>query len=226
MAVITISREYGSQGNAIARFLCERLGYHYFDKHLMLQLGAQLGLPLDEIARLPEDKRYHAQGIVERLLATTPLPTISGDLGWSWTARAQAEEQTLRLSVHTVERLIRAAHDQDKVVVVGRGGQVVLQDLPNVVHVRVVAPIGQRVERIAQLSGRSADAARELVQRRDHAARDYVQSFYAVDWNDPLLYDLVINTGKLTAAVAVELMSTALDGLPVSPTPEMSGATA
>ncbi len=106
---------------------------------------------------------------------------------------------------------------------VGRAGQVVLQDRPNVVHVRVVAPITQRIQRIAQLSGQSAAAVRELVQRRDHAARDYVTNFYRVDWNDPLLYDLVVNTSKLQSAQVVELIVNALDSLPTSATPEASG---
>ena len=56
MAVITISREYGSRGNEFARLVCDRLGCRYFDKDLMAQLGAQIGLEPDQIADLPEDK--------------------------------------------------------------------------------------------------------------------------------------------------------------------------
>jgi cytidylate kinase len=219
MAAITISREYGSQGNEIARLLCERLGYRYFDKSLMAQLGAQMDLAPDTIADLPEDKRYQARGLLERLLATTPLPTISGDLGWSWAARAEAEEQTVRMSVKIVESLIRAAHEQDNVVVVGRAGQVVLRDMPNVLHVRAVAPVEQRIGRIQQIAALSADAARELVHRRDRGAADYVKSFYHVDVNEPLLYDLVINTGKLTSSLVVDLICEALGSLPASTKP-------
>lgn len=226
MAVVTISREYGSSGNAIARFLCERLGYRYFDKNLMVQLGTQMGLPPDEIADLPEDMRYQAQSLLDRLLASAPLPTISGDIGWSWAARSQAEEQAVRMSVQTVESLIRAAHAQDKVVVVGRAGQVVLHEMPNVVHVRVVAPIEQRIERIVQLSGLNAAAARERVHQRDQAAGAYLKSFYDVDWIDPLLYDLVINTGKVTPQVAVELIIKALDCLPAAARPQPPSAAA
>ena len=40
MTVITISREYGSGGNHIASLLCDRLGYRFFDKNLMAQIGA------------------------------------------------------------------------------------------------------------------------------------------------------------------------------------------
>jgi CMP/dCMP kinase len=226
MAIITISREYGSKGNEIARLLCERLSYRYFDKNLMVQLGAQLGVTPDTIADLTEDRHYQARGLLERLLATTPLPMISGDFNWSWAARAQAEEQTVSMSVKTVERLIRAAYEQDNVVIVGRAGQVVLRDTPHVLHGRVIAPVEQRVRRMQQLAGLDADAARDLVHRRDQAARDYVERFYHVDWNDPLLYDLVINTSTFEAAEVVDLIVKALDRRSTSATLESSRAVA
>ncbi len=214
MAVITISREYGSRGNEVARLVCDRLGYRYFDKDLMAQVGAQMGLAPDKIADLPEDEQqHHARSHVERLFAT--IPTLSGDLaGWGFAARVEVEEQMERMSIQTVESLIRAAHEQDKVVVVGRGGQVVLRDMPDVLHVRVIAPIELRIQRMQQSEGVTADAVRELMQRRDQAAADYVKSFYDVDWADPLLYDMVINTSKVTPAAAAELIIKALDYLP------------
>ncbi len=226
MAVITISREYGSSGNEIARRICDRLGYRYFDKNLMAQLGAELGLDSAKIADVPQDKQYHARSLLERLLTTTPLPSISGDIDWSWAARSQAEEHTVRMSAQTVERLLRAAHEQDNVVVVGRAGQVVLHDMPNVVHLRVVAPIEQRIERIQQIAALSADAARDLVHRRDQAAGDYIKSFYTVDWTDPLLYTVVINTDKLTPPLAVDLIVKALECLPAATRPELPSVTA
>lgn len=226
MAVITISREYGSRGNEIARRICDRLGYRYFDKNLMAQLGAQMGLNPDMVADLPQDKQYQTRSLLERLLTTTPLPNIAGDLDWSWAARTQAEEQTVRMSVQTVESLIRAAHEQGNVVVVGRAGQVVLHNMPDVIHLRVVAPIEQRIERIQQIAALSTDAARELVHRRDQAAGDYIKSFYTVDWTDPLLYTVVINTDKLTPPLAVDLIVKALECLPAAAKPELPSVTA
>lgn len=224
MAVITISREYGSRGNEIARLICARLEYRYFDKELMAQLGAQMGLSPDEITDLPEDK-HHVRRLFERLFATASLPTISGEItGWGFAARAEAEEQAERMSAQTVESLIRAAHEQEKVVVVGRAGQIVLRGMPNVLHVRVIAPIQQRIQRMQQIEGVNADAARDLVHRRDRAAGDYVKSFYNVDWTDPLLYDLIINTSKMTDQVAVELIIKALEGLPASARPQSPSA--
>ncbi len=212
MAVITISREYGSGGNEVARLVCDRLGYRYFDKELMAQLGAQMGLASDKIVDVPEDQ-HHVRSLVERFFGTAP--THFGELrGWSLAGRAEVHERMEQMSVQTAQSLIRAAHEQDKVVVVGRGGQVALQDMPNVLHVRLVAPIELRIQRVQQSDGVTADAARELVHRRDQAAADYVKHFYDIDSSDPLLYDVVINTSKVTPPVAAELIIKALDSLP------------
>jgi hypothetical protein len=54
MAVITISRQHGSGGRAVTKLLCDRLSYRYFDKDLMAQLGAQIGLAPDQVVDLPE----------------------------------------------------------------------------------------------------------------------------------------------------------------------------
>ena len=59
MAVITISRQHGSGDHEVTRPIGERLGYRYFDKQLMAQLGAQIGLKPDQVVDLPEGSCSH-----------------------------------------------------------------------------------------------------------------------------------------------------------------------
>jgi cytidylate kinase len=215
MPVITISRQYGSGGQEIAQIICDRMGYRYFDKELMSHLGAQMGLAPDQVVDLPEDQ-HQVRSLVERLFGNAPTPF--GDPGeWALAARIEAQQH---MSIQTVQRLIRAAHDQGNVVIVGRGGQVVLRDAPDVFHVRVVAPTEVRIQRVQQSEEVTADVARERVLQHDQASDDYVRRFYDADLDDPLLYDMVINTGKLTPAVAVDLIIKALDALPAPARPK------
>jgi hypothetical protein len=67
MAVITISRPYGSGGDEIATRVCELLGYRLFDKRMMAWEASQMGLTKDEIVDFSEDN-YKVQGFLERLL--------------------------------------------------------------------------------------------------------------------------------------------------------------
>jgi hypothetical protein len=91
MAVITISRQYGSGGREIAGLICDSLGYRYFDRDLMMRLGSQIGLSSDQLVDLPED-RHQVPGIVERLFGALPNPY--GDPGeWALQAKLDAQQQ-------------------------------------------------------------------------------------------------------------------------------------
>jgi cytidylate kinase len=136
MTVITISRQFGSHGDTVAQLLCDRLGYRYFDKNLMLGLAAAKGMALETVVDL-SDEKHRVRSLVERLFENYPAPMADPN-AWAAGAEASAQEQA---QAAQVKQLIRASYAQGNVVVVGRGGQVVLRDLPDVLHVRVMAPL-------------------------------------------------------------------------------------
>lgn len=202
MAVITISREYGAGGNPIAGLLCDRLGYRYFDKNLMAQIGApeSLNLVLAEAETRADVHDEHSPiwRFFRNLQAGTPL------------GKRQGMSHEGELPFEAVETLIRLAYDEDNVVVVGRGGQMVLRGRPGVLNVRVVAPLEKRVTTVAQFDGLPIDAARDRVHGRDRAAASYVRQYYNVDIADPSLYDIVINTAQLSWEAAADVIMLAL----------------
>ena len=67
MAVITISRQYGSGGDEIARQLCELLAYGYFDKLLLVYTAAKMGLAESEIVDLSENN-YRVRSLFDQLI--------------------------------------------------------------------------------------------------------------------------------------------------------------
>jgi len=211
MATITISRQFGSHGDTVAQLLCDRLGYRYFDKNLMLGLAAQSGLAPDMVEDLPDDQR-RAKTLVERLFGNYAAPYGDPD---TWAAAAAAERQE-QLTVERIKHLIRAAYDEGNVVIIGRGGQAVLAGLPRALHVRLTAPKDLRVRRHAERAGLTIEAAAEIVTKRDMASHDFVQRHFGIDRRDPVHYDLVINMARFSPAQAVDLIVSALAGL--SPT--------
>ncbi|MCU0507227.1 MAG: cytidylate kinase-like family protein [Anaerolineae bacterium] len=202
MAVITISREYGSRGMEIAGILCDRLGYRYFDKHLMVQLGAPEELKAALVsADAPSelgDERGALWHFFHNLQASSPI------------GQAQGARTNEALPVDIVERGIRVAYREDNVVVVGRGGQVVLQGLPDVLHARVVAPLQNRIDTSAHIDGLPLDAARQRVLAQDRAGTDYIRNTYRLDPTDPTLYNMVVNTGRMTPEACADTIISAL----------------
>jgi cytidylate kinase len=105
---------------------------------------------------------------------------------------------------------VETAADSGQVVIIGRASQVILAPRRNVLHVRVVAPLQARVAYVAVREGLDEVSARGRVQLKDHDRSRYLQTVYHHHVDDPMLYDLVINTGVLSLDKAVELICQAL----------------
>jgi cytidylate kinase len=242
MAVITISRQVGSGGVEIAVRVCQMLGYLYFDKELMARMAAEVGLSTGEIVDFSEDN-HKVKSFLERMFGwrwgrriTAPVPheEVTERLGQtrypmvgvaemgftpydvtevgSEAVAALDQERSLVL----VRGAILAAYENDNVVIVGRGGQAILKEKPDVLHVRVQSPLEARNQRLHQQLNVTLAAAQDIALKHDRAATDYLKRFYNVDWADPMLYDLVINTGKLDIEAAAHLIVNAISYLPAA----------
>ncbi len=91
-------------------------------------------------------------------------------------------------------------------MVVGRASQVILAQNPRALHVKIIAPFDLRCERIRQGREVTAEQAEELVQQHDRWRKQYLRNHHDADWDDLLLYHLTINTGKVDAEDAVDLI--------------------
>ena len=135
MSVITISRQLGCDGDEVARLLCQRLGYTRFDKKSMTELGHELGMDAGLIDQATAP-RSGPRGLLERWFGNIETPM--GDPGsWTFQARQDAREA---ISVEHLRRLIVGGYEKGNTVIVGRGGMAALAGMPNVIHVRIVAP--------------------------------------------------------------------------------------
>ncbi len=195
MAVITISRQLGSQGQEIASLVAERLGYRLVWRELINQAARRAGAP--EVALSTIDELG--------LLRLLPSPRAS------------------RAYRQAVEQVMRELATEGNVVIVGRAGQVILRGHPDVLHVRVIAPAPSRAERIARERGIALEAARAQVDASDRFRRDYMKRFYRARWDDPELYDLVVNTERIASTQAAELILQAVSRRPQDRVQETHG---
>ena len=86
-------------------------------------------------------------------------------------------------------------------------------DLPDVLHVRVVAPLEKRIANWQAREKLTYEEAQQKIAERDAAHIDFVETYFDMDLNEPLLYDLVINTGKFSPEEAAEVILEALKKL-------------
>ena len=215
MAIITISRQYGSGGQEIATLLCDLLGYRYFDKRLMAQVASEVALSDQEIVDFCEDN-YTVRGFSERLFGSnrretqsgSPVPDLKADAADTKKV-TEVEKPDEEYCINLVQNIICAAYKRDNIVIVGRGGQALLKDKPNVLHVRIEAPLFSRAQRLQVKENLTIAQGLETVDSRDRAAEAYLRRFYQIDWTDPMLYHLTINTGKWRVEDAAQIIADA-----------------
>ena len=115
-------------------------------------------------------------------------------------------QQFLRAAV---ERL----HGRAQIVIVGRGGQAILKDREDVVHVRTVAPMDHRIRTVRDRYGVDEGEAKDMIRSSDKRKSAYVKTNYNLDWSDPANYHVILNTGTVPGTVAASLVKSAVNAL-------------
>lgn len=181
MSIVAMSPTIGSLGDEIGREVARARGYEFADREIIEKAAARFG-----------------EGVMELAHATEEKPTL-------W----ERFIDTNRRYMTYVEAIVLEMAARDNVVLAGRGSAFLLGNMRHVLRVRVTAPERVRATRIEQ-QGLVPDAAVVLVRQSDNELGARVSYLYHVDWNDPLLYDLVVNTERMTVAEGAALVERAL----------------
>jgi len=199
MGVITISRELGSRGTEIAHMVAEKLGYECLDRELIAAIAKEAGV--EEVQVSDKEDKVSAR------------PRIVGPEMTAFFRRQQYASRRPREALgdqaylELVRKVIRERAERGDVVVLGRGGQMVLRDWPGALHVHITAPLEVRTARVAEERGISRQLAERLVRESDRRKRDYIRHFYNnADWRNPRYYHLIIDTGRISPEVAAEII--------------------
>lgn len=106
--------------------------------------------------------------------------------------------------LHFLKGTILEEAQKGSCIVLGRGGQSLLADVTGVLHVRLIAPMDVRIERVKQRYECDEAHAEKIILRSDHERAGFHKFFFDRDWEDNELYDLIINTGSFPLEVAAD----------------------
>jgi cytidylate kinase len=201
MRAITISREYGSGGGEVAQRLAKRLQWQLVDHEIVVRVAQELGVSVEEA----EAQDEYAESITSRILSSLQAmqPTLFTISPLPSTMNGPGYQEALK---RVVEGSVASGH----VVIVGRGSQVLLEQHRDVLHVRIVAPLEQRIIYVMRREGVTSDEAHTRIQIKDQDRMRYLQTVHHRRSDDALLYDITLNTAVLSLDQAVELIALAL----------------
>jgi cytidylate kinase len=175
MAIITISREMGSGGIPIVQEVAERLGYQLIDGEMIKSIAPEYDLTSEALTQIDEKP----PAFIEHL------------------------DRQIELGMHRIQLIVLEQALKGDVIIYGRGGQDLLEGIDNIFRVRVIAPFDLRVERWAEREWIDPELAHTLVRKNDQQRAGFIKYYYDRDWDNPLDYDLVINTAKLSEETAI-----------------------
>lgn len=195
---ITISRQTGTGGLAIAELLAQRLQssplrtdcpWTVFDKNLVSKVLEDHNLPERLAQYMPEDKISFVADALEELFGLHPP---------SWELLHQTTETILKLA------------ELGNVILVGRGAHVITAKMPHLFHIRLVGSIERRRNRVQARLHFGPAAATDFINQEDAGRARYLKKHFHHDASDPLLYHLVINTDWLNESEAAEIIAHAV----------------
>ena len=192
MAVITISREFGSGGRKIGEKLAKELGINFYDRAL-IQLAAE--------------KSGLSPGYIERSEENVPSPFL---LNLNYTAYSSFDpvnrfEASMNDKVFQAQfAVIMEVAAQGSCVIVGRCADYILHNNPKIYKVFIHADMQDRIKRAAEEYNLPVDRIEERIRKIDKSRANYYKYYTNQTWANMHNYDLAINSSRSGIDGAVE----------------------
>jgi cytidylate kinase len=177
MAILTVSREFGSGGREIGRSVADALAYEYIDRESILE----------DIRAAGEKWEEWGKGVDEH------CPTIWEKYDWSFRGFGSLLQSAVLH--HAVN---------DRVVIIGMGANFLLKGIPHALRIHVVAPLELKIERVMKRDSVDRKTAQWMIEKKDGERSCFIRSLYGRHWEDPDEYDHVFDmeTQSIEAATS------------------------
>jgi cytidylate kinase len=177
MPVVALTQGMGSLAQDVAEQLADELKLATLQHEVADRVAAKMHVPKSLISRL----RAGTAGPIERLTADRAA-----------------------IAVYTAEEVLETAA-RGNVVLRGWGATLLLRPVPHVPCIRIMRPFDKRVQWLmAQLETDDRELAEQEIRRSDHSNATRMQEQFGVEWGDPALFDMVLNTDRLSVDTCVQ----------------------
>lgn len=182
--IVTVEREYGSGGAAIAERLARRLGWQLWDRDLTSEIAREAKVTREAVHRCDERVdplisrlfSVYARGSYERTLPVTETRHFNTDA-----------------MVAMLHKVIEQVASKGECVIVGRGSPYILRNRPDAFHVFIYAPDDEKLRRLRNI-GQSEKESLQLIQDVDRERASFIRHYFHKEWPHRPLYNLMINS--------------------------------
>lgn len=192
--VITIGRQFGSNGREIGKRLAERLDIPFYDKEILGEAAKHSGLSENILKSL--DEKHNKSFLYS--LVMDPYSYGFSSSGY----HTNLNQQAFQATYDTIKKI----GESGPCVIVGRCADYALRHNKNLVRVFIYAPLENRIETVSKRFDLSEDKARTQINKEDKGRAAYYNYYTSKKWGDMNSYDICINSGLLDIDKTVDYL--------------------
>lgn len=182
--VITLTRQFASQGRSIAQAMSREMGINFYDRDIVEATASRLGLPVREVS---DAEDTHSQSFFRSI-----YPLGTGNLS--------LQDELFQ----TQSNIIRDLAARESCIIVGRCADAVLRERADVLNIRVYAPYEHRLWVCTTQLGMDERTAKKMIERVDKSREQYHREYGGVEPED--YSDLMLNSARYTVEEAADTL--------------------
>ena len=207
MPVITIRGQFGSGAPEIGKLVAAKLHLDYIDREIIAEVAHRLRRPKESIEQKEVPPSSFWAKIADVLgHSSTPATGYSNVYLPVW--EIPVEDSTYLVGLESV---IKELAVSQSIVIQGRGSQFILKDYPSATHILVMAPFELRLKRIMESMKVNEEVAKKEIERFDSSHREFAKRYFKTELENPLHYDIVINTKNTNFEMASLIIAEAIN---------------
>ena len=201
MAVVTISRQFGSGGKTLGKMIAEELDYTFADNEIIQRLSKEANVSANWIRSFEKEAGSRLSRITSKMVSKRWLDRVlAGERGYL------DEEIYLDYMVLIIAQIA----DEGDAVILGRGSQYILDDHPEAFHILLIDELENRIKFMVEHYEMTERQAAQAVNYEDRRRASLYRRLGKKNYNDPELYHLVLNMGRLDLQAALKIVCTKL----------------
>lgn len=197
MAVITLSRQFGAGGKTLGKRIAETLGYTFADEDIIQKIAELAKVSPGWVESVEKEAGGRLSRMISRMVSKPLIDRVLKD------ERGYIDEE---IYLDYLVVLISQMADEGNVVILGRGSQYILNDLPEAYHILLINSFDNRVRFIEQRYDLAEHRAVQLVKAQDKRRANLYRKLGKQDYDRPDLYHMVINIARINLDEAERLI--------------------
>jgi cytidylate kinase len=197
MAVITISRQFGSGGKALGKMLADELGYVFADSDIVSRIAQAANVSETWVETVEKEAGGKLSRVISRMVSKGLVDKVLKD------ERGYIDEE---IYLDYLIVMVAQIAEEGNAVIMGRGSQYILRDHPDAIHILLVNEFENRVKYVIEHHDVPYNKAAQMVRSEDKRRASLFKKIGKIDYDLPDLYDLVFNMAEVDLDTAKNMV--------------------